>query len=547
MARPTRYTPEIMETYMKSGDWEPRTWSSVWDRNARDYPSKEAIVDSKKRLTWVQAKQQIDRLAFGLLELGIKKDELIVFQLPNSVDTCLLRVACEKAGILCLPALRTLRHKEMEHILKYTEAVGIVIPWEFRDFDHFKMIQEIRGSMPLKHVFVVGDRVPEGTFSIEEMIRRPLEEKYPPDYLEKTRFQPTEVSWVALTSGTTGLPKFVEHLLCAFTATGKALAKQLRLSSNDVVAMLPAAAAGPNNAGYWAAPEAAAKIVIMERYETEEALSLIEKERVTVVCVVPAQLAMIVQHPNLGKYDLSSVRLWRCGGAPLPYQLGLEIEEKLQGVIVNEFGSVDSGTQVINSPDAPQEVRLLTVGKPLDGHKVKIADENGHELIKGEVGEIWLGGPVISSGYYRDPETTWQSWTKNGWFKTGDLGKLDDHDNLVVVGRKKDMIIRGGQNIYPVEIENILLTHPKVANVAIVGMADPIMGERACAYIVLKPGQMFTFEEMVSYLKSKDIVAYKFPERIEIIDELPVVGDKKIDKKLLRQQIAQKLKAEGNA
>ena len=217
----------------------------------------------------------------------------------------------------------------------------------------------------------------------------------------------------------------------------------------------------------------------------------------------------------------------------------------MPGVIVNGFGSVDSGVQVMNSPEAPREVRLLTVGRPLDGHKIKIVGEDEAELARGVVGELWLGGPLISSGYFKDPETTWQFWTKDGWFKTGDLAKVDGEGNLIIAGRKKDMIIRGGQNIYPVEIENMLLAHPKVADAAIVGMPDPIMGERSCAFVVPKAGQGFTFDEMVAYLKSKNIVAYKWPERLEIIDQLPVVGDQKIDKKSLRDEIAKKLETEG--
>jgi non-ribosomal peptide synthetase component E (peptide arylation enzyme) len=223
----------------------------------------------------------------------------------------------------------------------------------------------------------------------------------------------------------------------------------------------------------------------------------------------------------------------------------LEAEKKLPGVVINGFGSVDSGAQFINSPHAPLDVRLLTVGQPLAGNKVRILDENGHEAARGEVGELYLGGSLVSSGYYRDPEGTWQVWTKDGWFKTGDLGKLDEEGNLIIAGRKKDMIIRGGQNIYPVEIENLLQAHPKVADVAIVAMPDPIMGEKACAYVVPKWGQTFTFDEMVSYMKSKNIVAYKLPERLEVVESLPVVGDQKIDKKLLRQQILEKLQAEG--
>jgi non-ribosomal peptide synthetase component E (peptide arylation enzyme) len=161
----------------------------------------------------------------------------------------------------------------------------------------------------------------------------------------------------------------------------------------------------------------------------------------------------------------------------------------------------------------------------------------------GEAAEIQIKGPGAVSGYFGDPEGTWQVWTKDGWYKTGDLGRFDERGNLIIAGRKKDMIIRGGQNIYPVEIENLLTTHPKVSNVAIVKMPDPVMGERACAYVVPKQRQGFTFKEMVSFLKKEGVSAYKLPERLEIIDTLPMVAEgQKVDKKALEKDVAERLK-----
>ncbi|UCG65602.1 MAG: AMP-binding protein, partial [Deltaproteobacteria bacterium] len=254
MAKPTRYTPEVFEEYTKKGYWGPITPSDIWNRNARDYPDKEAIVDSKSRLTWREANQWIDRLALGFLALGIKKDEMIVTQLPNIVELCLLRVACERAGILCLPVLRTWRHSEMEYVLKCVDALGVVILWKFREFDHFEMIKEMQSRLPrLKHVLVVGDRVPEGVISVREMVERPLEEKYPQDYLEDRKCKADEFSLVLPTTGTTGLPKFVEEPICSFMCREKACVKNLNITSEDVLAALTPAAGGSNGRVYVAA------------------------------------------------------------------------------------------------------------------------------------------------------------------------------------------------------------------------------------------------------------------------------------------------------
>ena len=546
ISKPTRYTQELIAEYTQKGYWNSISLSELWDRNARAHTQREAIVDSRTRLTWGEAKQWIDRIALGFIEQGIKRDELVVVQLVNSVELCLTRVACEKAGILCLPVLRTLREKEIEYILKNTGAAAVVIPDQFRGRNYIEMIETIRSHLPqLRKVFVVGKDVPQWAVSFQEIIHQSLEDKYPKDYLERTRYKPTEVSLINPTTGTTGFPKFAEYPACARLAFGKGAIDALNLTSDDILAALSPAPGGPNVPVYFAAPRVNAKVVFLERFEAEEALKLLQRERVTIACGVPAQMALLLQHPDLARYDLSSVRVWWCTGSELPYRVGKEFENRTRVKVVNDYGGVDFGGIVACGLDEPLDVRLLTVGKPRAWTEIKLIDDAGQEVPEGGVGNVWGRGPACSSGYYKDPEATWQSWTKDGWFKTGDLGKFDEQRNLVIVGREKDIIIRGGWNIYPKEIETILLTHPKVQDVAIVGMPDPVMGEKICAYVVPKPAQNLTMEEMVSLLRQKDIPAYKLPERLEFLDKLPMVADgQKVDRKLLRQDIKQKLKAE---
>jgi non-ribosomal peptide synthetase component E (peptide arylation enzyme) len=545
VARPTRYTPEIIEEYIKKGLWEPETLYDFWDRNARDCPHKEAVVDSRARLTWARAKELIDRLALGLAELGLGRDEVIVLQLPNCVEVDLLRVACERAGVLSLHVLTALRHREMEYVLRETEAVGVAIPWVYRDFDYFHMVSEIRRHLPtLRHIFVLGAPVPEGAISIEEMMQRPLERERLSNRLEARGYPPTEVSIITLTTGTTGLPKFVEFPFGARHALGRMLIEVLKLSGDDTVGAFGPAPAGPNCVAYFAAPRVAARVVFQERFEAGGSLRLIQDERVTVGLVVPAQLAMMVGHPDIRLYDLSSLRVWWCVGAPVPYQLRVDTEEKLGGIVLTGLGAVDFGGNTSTSLDDPRDVRLLTVGRPRGGTEIRLVDDSGRDVGRGEVGEVWGRGPSCASGYFRDPETTRQAWTEDGWFRMGDLGRFDEHGNLLIAGRKKDMLIRGGQNIYPVEVEDLLIMHPKVSDVAIVGMPDPVMGERACAYVVPKPGQQFTFEEMLAFLKGQGLAMYKLPERLEITDRLPLVGEQKVDRKALAADIAQKLRTE---
>ncbi len=548
MAKPTRFTAEMEKEYVAKGYWTTTTFADLWDRNARLYPDAEAVVDSKTRLTWAQAKLWIDRLALGFLELGFRKDDMLVVQLPNSVELTLLRVATEKAGLLCVPVLRTLRHNEMEYILKHVDAAGVVVLKEFRDFNYLDMVNEIRPRLPgLRHVFVAGEGTPPGSVSIKEMVEKPLEKKYPVNYLDSKKMPWNEFSIIGHTSGSAGFPKFVEYPICSTMILGIETAKAYRLTHHDTVAALSPAAFGPNMISHICAPIAGAKIVMEEHFEAEEALRIIEREKVTAIGVVPTQLAMMAGHPNLGKYNLSSLRMMRCTGAPLAFHVGANAEEKMKAKLVQCYGAVDYGTICGSDFADSQETCLLTTGRPYHGSEVKLADDNGKDVAAGEVGEVWGRGPHSVSGYFKDPEATKKAW-EGGWYKTGDLGKFRADGTLMVVGRKKDMIIRGGQNIYPAEIEALLVTHPAVLMAAVVSMADDLMGEKACAYIVPRTGKVFTFEEMGAFLKGKGVAPFKIPERLEIADNFPMVADgQKVDKRTLTKMLADKVAAEKGA
>lgn len=541
MAKASLYTPAMIEKYTKAGYWEKATLSDIWERNALQYPAKEGIVDSTHRLTWSQANTWINRYALGLLELGLQKDDVVVLQLPPCVEAILLRLACERAGLLHLPVLRTLRHTEMAHVLGFTAARAIVMPWKYRDFDYMDMVNELRTNLPnLKHIIIWGEDAPSGTLPLKNILNAPLGKKHPAGYLKSKKTPYVEFSMIGITTGTTGLPKFVESPICSLTVIGKGNPR-LKLSVDDIIPVTTGAALGPNVPALYMGIQAGARIVIVEHWSVEDGLKMFEKERVTLPSLVPTQFAEIVAYPDLKKYNLSSIRAARSTGAALPYQLALEAEEKLHCPIQNVYGSVDYGGISATDIDDPPEVRHLTAGKPLPGNEIQLRDSSGKEVPKGGIGEIFVRGPYGASGYFKDPEMTARLWTKDGWYRTGDLGKFTDEGNLSIVGREKDMIIRGGQNIYPLEVENLLLASSKVADVAVVGIPDPLMGERACACLVLKPGQSFTFEEMLAYLRGKRIAAYKLPEKLLIFSSLPYVGGLKLDKKAARIQAMERL------
>ena len=378
MARASRYTKEMIEEYVKAGYWTRELTVDFWDRNAALYPDEEALVDSRNRLTWLQAKQRIDRLALGLLDLGFKKDEVLLTQLYNSVELNLIRLACEKAGILLAIVPYTFRHAELESVLKQVEAKGAFIPYEFRGFNYFEMFEEIQPRVQaLKCIFIIGDGVPDTAISVQKMMEQPVGAKPLCDYdLEKSKFGTFEFEEIMTTSGTTGIPKCVEWAGCARLSQGRDAIKRLRLTREDVIcAFSPSYGATTETLTYRTSPQISAKTVMLENFNPEEACKLIEKERITVGGIVPTMIVRLLNYPDLDKYDLSSLRILLSSAALLHYQVAKEAEEKLGCSIVQGYGSMDSGGVCLGSIDDPREARLRTVGRPLNGNEVRLVDE----------------------------------------------------------------------------------------------------------------------------------------------------------------------------
>jgi non-ribosomal peptide synthetase component E (peptide arylation enzyme) len=548
MAKPTRFTQDMYEEYFSNGLWTMDTTTDLWDQNSERYPDKEAFVDVKRRLTWTQIKLMSDRLAFNLLGLGLKRDEFIFSLLPNHAESYIMRAACEKAGLLCGSALMTIRQMEIEFVLKTFEAVGIAIPIEFRGLNYYEAVLEMLPRLPkLKHIFIEGETIPPGSLSIEDMMEQP--QVVPSDAFRKTRIKATEISIIGFTSGTTGMPKGSEHVQCARIAMARAYGVCPKIEEKDIVLNIISPVGGLSSAFCYNSSAAlvGAKVVLLDIWSPEKAFELIEKERVTILLAVPAQLAKIVRS-DCQNYDLSSLRCICTSTAPLPYTLARDVEEKFKVPLLNIYGQFDAGLIAGVSIDDSSEVRRSTVGKITKGTIISLVDEEGKEVPVGREGEIIYTGPSAASGYFKDLETTMKVWGclgKEGRCRSGDLGKFDADGNLVLLGRKKDVIIRGGQNIYPAEIEGLLLTSQKIESAAVVPMPDPIMGEKACAYVTLRPSARFTFAEMIEFLKNKKIANYKLPERLEIRERLPISENQKIAKASLREDIIHKMKEEG--
>lgn len=547
--KPIRYTKEMTDEFVRDGYWTQETFYDFWEKNAREIPDREALVDSKYRLTWQQAVELVDAMAISWVEMGIEKHSRVIIQSPNSVYGFLARIACERAGLISLTVYPYLRKKELTYMVDRTKASAVIILHTYNKFNYLEMYEDLQKEFShLQNIFLFDDMVPpgapQGTFSLPTIVEKRVKQPIDKNILAERRLDAIEnVAILTTTSGTTGIPKLVEWPAAPRICTSKGRVDIWSLTKDDItMAIAPHAGGAAGTLTYFAAPIAGAKTVMLEEFSPDAALALIEKEKATAIGVVPTHLIRMLE-ADISKYDLSSLRFIRSAGGYLPPQVAEEAEAAFGASITSDLGTQDmgsvSGCRVKDSKD----LRRRTVGRMLPGNKVRLAHQENREITvpDGEPGILYFRGPHAPAGYYRDEELTSTVFDKDGWTTTEDIVKFDQ-GCLWILGRAKDMIIRGGQNIYPAEVEGLLNDHPAVGSVAIVGYPDREMGERSAAYVIPKSGMNFDFKTMVDHLKSKDIAMFKLPEHLEIVAEFPTVGDSgKVNKETLKKDIREKL------
>ncbi len=495
-----------------------KTFVEALARHARTRPDDLALLDDRARLTWREVAQWVEAAAGWLASQTRSRRTPVLGWLPNAAEWYLLRLACERAGHLWVPVPATQGVREVASIAARVRPLVFVTRAQFRGREYVKEAEAACREAGLKPIRVV---VPE--HAVLTLDGPPL------DPGRSTRLE--EDAHILLTTGSEGTPKLSFYTLQAAVERGHAQAELLRMSCEDVVVAL-SAGTGPGKTPWLAAPLAGAAVVAVPIFRPEQALALVERERATVVCGTPAQLTMLL--PYLEAFELLSVRLWYTAGSVLPAALADQLEARTKGVVLSVYGATDFGGWAAPGLDDPLRVRHRTVGRPRGGTEFRIVDQEGRDLPRGEAGEVVGRGPCCVSGYYGDPVLTRERWP-DGWFRTGDIGRFDEDGNLVILGRVRELIIRGGENIAPDEVETLLRTHPAVAQVAVVAVPDPVLGERVCACVVPGPSGPPTLEMLREHLRAQRIAHYKLPERLVILPALPVVGDK-IDRLALAAQ-----------
>lgn len=536
----TPYPPEFVARYRTLGFWEDRSLAQCFDTICMQFSSRVALVAHGESITYQQLARRTERLALHLLKLGLRPLDRLVMQLPNTPEFVYLYFALQKIGVIPVMALPGHRYTEIQHFITLSEAVGYAIPERIGDFSFTELAARLHHES-LRWIFVLGHTdwraAQPGCISLSALLQ--TESGLSRERLAEIAIDPMQPALFQLSGGTTGVPKLIPRIHNDYLYNAKAAAAINDIHPDDaLLEVLPLShnfpLACPGLLGFLMH---GARIVLSLSNKIEDICALIQQEHITHVELVPTLLIRLLDDPMLTHYDLSSLRVINTGGQKLQSEVKRRTETLIPTCKVQEVFGMAEGFLCYVRLDDSDELRYETAGQPVStADEVRLVDEYGQEVHDGEIGELWVRGPYTLRGYFRVPEYNAQAFTNDGFYKTGDLLRRHPSGNYIVEGRKKDLINRGGEKISAEEVENLLLAHPAVRNVACVPMPDPQLGERMCAFVELRPGQTLTLSELSGFLLQAGIARFKVPERLELVSELPLSRVGKVLKQVLIQQ-----------
>ncbi len=529
--------PELAQRWRAAGEWRDETFFEILSARAAAHPEREVFVDGQGRITYGELKDKVERCAAFLRSIGIARDDVVTIQLPNRIAFPIVFFSLELIGAIANKVNPDFRVRELDYILRFSNSRALVCPSSFKSFDYVGMARQLRESVPnLTHLVIAGEAV-EGEWNLE----RGIAETVPLAATDRVRMSADEVCRMAFTSGTTGNPKCVLHSFNTTLPAVRQINRDMRVTEEDVqLVYLPVCL----NWGYLCVLQAVvsgSRAVLLERFSTKAALELIQRERVTYIATAPASIVAMLNEPDLARYDVSSLRVVITGGASAAIETIRDYQARMPGHLLELYGMLETGFHTYTRfSDDPTKVNG-TIGRVVSSMELKILDEAGNEVPHGDVGEIAALGSSVHLGYHANATANAEAFTEEGWFRTGDLGRVvDPAGNVEIVGRRKEIINRGGKKFFPREVEEVLYTHPKVMHAAMIGIADKRLGERNCLCVIPKAGQSVTLAEMVAHLKD-EVADYKLPEELVIVEELPFTATGKLRRHVLADEVAKRL------
>lgn len=525
--------------YRQQGLWGDASLADYWQQTARAMPDKIAVVDNHgASYTYSALDHAASCLANWMLAKGIESGDRIAFQLPGWCEFTVIYLACLKIGAVSVPLLPSWREAELVWVLNKCQAKMFFAPTLFKQTRPVDLILPLQNQLPQLQQIVGVDKLAPATSSLS--LSQIIADNTPLTTAITTHGD--ELAAVLFTSGTEGLPKGVMLTHNNILASERAYCARLNLTWQDVF-MMPAPLGHATGFlhGVTAPFLIGARSVLLDIFTPDACLALLEQQRCT--CMLGATpfvydlLNLLEKQPA----DLSALRFFLCGGTTIPKKVARECQQR--GIkLLSVYGSTESSPHAVVNLDDPLPRFMHTDGYAAAGVEIKVVDDARKTLPPGCEGEEASRGPNVFMGYFDEPELTARALDEEGWYYSGDLCRMDEAGYIKITGRKKDIIVRGGENISSREVEDILLQHPKIHDACVVAMPDERLGERSCAYVVLKaPHHSLSLEEVVAFFSRKRVAKYKYPEHIVVIEKLPRTASGKIQKFLLRKDIMRRL------
>lgn len=516
------------------------TFPAAFDRWVSATPDRVALVDGERRITFRELDQLSDRLAGAMAARGVTKGDVVACQLPNIWEYVCLLLATTKLGAIVSPQHMISRASEIEYSLGFADARAFFYIPSYANFDFQAMVASLRDRLPaLRLVATVRGGAAAGETEFAALLAGA-----PAQDLAARRPRPQDRFVLSFTSGTSGKPKGVLHTHDGPMSNAALTGEQLEVTPDEVILCASSFSFAYGTYTVMVAFARGARQVLLESFAPLPFFELAERERVSFVFGVPAIGLALVNHPRAATTDLRSLEKFMISGATHPPALVYRMRELFGCTPIILWGMTETYRGTVTRLDDSLETIAASVGGYRPGWEMVVLDERGRILPPGEPGELAVKGPFLFQEYLKNPVALAESLTPDGWFKTGDQALIDERRYVRLTGRIKDLIRRGGVWISPKEIEDILYTHPKVRDCALVAMPDERLGERSCLFAVLQPGVELALDEVRRFLDGKGIAKYKWPERLEFIAELPVNAARKVRKNVLREQIAARLREE---
>ena len=501
-------------------------------------PDRPAIIFEGKKFTFSELSERVNRLANALVDLGIEKGERVAILQVNCNQYVEVYYAVARIGAIFVPLNFRAKRDELVYMLNNSEASTLFVGERY-----VELVNSIRPDLPLvkHHISIEGKQ--ESMLDYEELLASASDEEVFTDIADE------DITMLMYTAGTTGLPKGVPLIHNSFSlyVLENVTPADPEIEETNLLTMPLYHVAGAQ--AMLAATYGGRSLAMMRQFEVDEWLETVQREKANRAMLVPTMLKRVIDHPNLDKYDLSSLKVITYGAAPMPFEVIKKAIGLFPGVnFINAFGQTETASTITTlGPDdhiiegteeeKEKKLRRLTssIGRPMSDVEMKIIDEAGNDLPPGEVGEIVARGPRVMSGYWKDAEKTAKVITADGWLHTGDMGYTDEEGYFYLAARADDLIIRGGENISPEEVENVLYSHPAVEEAAVIGIPSPEWGQEPRAIVVLKEGKTATAEELIEFCRER-LASFKRPRSVVFTDELPRTSTGKVLKRVLREE-----------